>query len=131
MTSTLTLKILLLAGGTIATGIGAALLLAPVWFQASAGITLGPDPNLLSEMRAQGAVLLGTGAIILAGAFVQSLAFTATLLATVFFLAYGLARTLGVVLDGLPGSSLVAATGIELVIGALSFAALLRYREAA
>jgi len=111
-------KTFLFASGLIGAGIGAGLLLDPVAFEASAGIVLGQDPNLLSEVRAPGGALFGLGVMILLGAFLPRLAFTSALVSTVVFGSYGLARLLGVALDGAPGASLVAAMAVELLIAA-------------
>lgn len=60
-------KILLFISGIVALAIGVSLLFATVAFEASAGIELGQDINLLSELRAPGGALLVAGIIILLG----------------------------------------------------------------
>lgn len=122
-------KILLVISGITAIGIGAALLFAPVAFEASAGIELGEDINLLSELRAPGGTLLVAGVIILLGAFISTLTFLSTVLSSLFYLSYGISRIYGILVDGVPSESLVIATLAELVIGALSLFAFIKLRD--
>ncbi|MGH1348179.1 MAG: DUF4345 domain-containing protein [Nannocystales bacterium] len=122
------LTIILLGSGILGTCVGAGLLLVPEMFHASSGIEIGGNVSLLSETRAPGGALLAIGALITAGAFVRHLRFTATVLATVVYLSYGLGRVLSMLVDGLPSSILVQAAILELVIGGVCLAALLRYR---
>lgn len=123
------LTAILLVSGLIGVAVGAALLLAPRAFQASSGIELGDDVSLLSEVRAPGGALLATGGLVIAGAFVRSLRFTATVVATVLYLSYALARLLSMAVDGLPSSVLVQAAALELVMGVACLFALIRYRS--
>lgn len=110
-------------------GIGAAILFAPVAFEASAGISLGNDVNLLSEIRSPGGSLLAGGAMILIGAFVSRFRHTAVLLAALFYLSYGAGRLISLILDGVPHVSLLMAGGAELLIGGLSLAVLIKLRQ--
>ena len=75
-------KALLVVAGAVAVVIGAAVLLTPVAFSESYGIVLGADPDALSERRAPGAGLLVVGGLLVAGAFVARLRFTALLVGT-------------------------------------------------
>ncbi len=122
------LTTILLVSGIIGACVGAGLLLVPQLFHASSGIDLRGDVSLLSETRAPGGALLAIGVLITAGAFVQTLRFTATVLASAVYLSYGLARVLSMVLDGLPSSILVQAAALELIMGGVCLFALLRYR---
>jgi len=131
MQPTKTLRLLLLISALAAMGIGASLLFAPAQFHASYGIELGRDPSLLSEVRAPGAALLALGALMLLGVFVRTFTQTATIIAAVVYLAYGLARLVSFGLDGMPDDGLIEAAAIELVIGSLCVAALVRSRRAA
>jgi hypothetical protein len=107
------------AAGFAAFGIGLAILTAPASFYGTYGITLGTDPNLLSELRAPGANLAALGAIILAGAFYKGLQRLSAFLGATVFLAYAFGRLTSMALDGMPASGLIEATLIELVIGGL------------
>jgi len=126
MQHTKPLRALLLFSGLTAMAIGASILFAPTQFHASYGITLGPDANLLSEVRAPGGALLVLGAMMLAGVFVKSFAFASTAIATAVYLAYGFARLFSIASDGLPGPGLLAATAFELIVGGMCALALLR-----
>jgi len=119
-------KALLIVAGAVAVVIGAAVLLTPVAFSESYGIVLGVDPDALSERRAPGAGLLVIGGLLVAGAFVARLRFTALLVGTLVYLAYGLARVLSLAVDGRPSDGLLVAGVAELAIGAALLVALVR-----
>ncbi|KYF58308.1 hypothetical protein BE08_23280 [Sorangium cellulosum] len=120
--------VVLFIAGLVLLGIGGATLLAPVAFHATNGVELGDSRSLLSETRAAGGSLLGAGALIMLGAFVSRLTFTATVVAAVTYVSYGLSRLLSMAVDGMPAQGLVLATVVELVIG-LSCAASLVWRR--
>jgi hypothetical protein len=122
-------KALLIVAGLSGIAIGGALLFQPIAFEASAGIHLENDVNMLSEVRAPGGALLAGGVLIFIGAFIPTLTYTSVLLATLFFLSYGLSRILSMIIDGVPTTSLVMATLAEVIIGILSIAILLRFRK--
>lgn len=116
----LLIRLFLALSGAIALAIGLTILLMPHALFASNHVTLGSDPNLLSEIRAPGGVLVLCGAIMLGGAFRQALFRAALLAGAAVFSTYGLSRLVSVILDGLPASSLVWAMVIELVIGVVA-----------
>jgi hypothetical protein len=115
-------KLILGVAGLAALGIGLAILTVPAGFYGTYGIELGADPNLLSELRAPGANLAVLGAIILLGAFRQSMTRLSAAIGGLVFLAYALGRIVSMALDGMPSSGLIEATVIELVIGGLCIA---------
>ncbi|MCH9681641.1 MAG: DUF4345 domain-containing protein [Deltaproteobacteria bacterium] len=117
---------ILVVSGLVAVGVGAALLFDPVGFEASAGVELPTNASILSEMRASGGALLAGGVLVTAGAFVRRLTFSATLVATVLYLAYGSARALGILADGMPADGLVVAMVVEIAIGAACLGMLTR-----
>ncbi len=120
---------LLAISGITAIVIGGALLFVPAAFQASAGITLADNINLLSETRAPGGSLLSAGILIALGALSSRMVRTSLLISSLFYLSYGAARVLGMIVDGIPHNTLVAATGYEIVIGLLSLFMLLKVRR--
>jgi len=122
-------KAILFVSGLILVGIGSATLFAPVAFLGTSGIDLGGQISLLSGIRAAGGALLASGVLILSGIFVANLTFTSTIISTMIFLSYGIARSLGMVIDGLPAPELMAATVVEIIIGLANVFALLKYRE--
>lgn len=124
METTLRLKVLLFVTGLIGVGIGGAILFVPAEFHATSGMVIGSDENLLSEMRAAGGALLACALIVLLGAFISRLTFTALLLSTVLYLSYGASRLVGMAVDGLPSSNLMAVTVFELGVGMLCALAL-------
>jgi hypothetical protein len=119
-------RIFLGISALIACGIGGAMLLDPVAFEASSGLVLVPNPSLLSELRASGANLLALGLLMGAGIAVRSLTFTSLVVATVLYLAYGLGRGIGIAVDGLPVAGLVTAMVVELGIGGVGITLLVR-----
>lgn len=116
----------LVISGLILLVVGSLLLLDPALMHASNGVDLGRDPNLLSEVRAPGGALLALGALIVAGAFLPRITYTASLVAALVYGAYGLSRLVSMAIDGMPGSGLVITAGLELVIGAVNFLLLWR-----
>ncbi|KYF79475.1 hypothetical protein BE11_07510 [Sorangium cellulosum] len=121
--------VMLFIAGLVLIGIGGATLLAPVAFHATSGIELGDSRSLLSETRAAGGSLLGAGALITLGAFASRLTFTATVVAAVTYLSYGLSRLLSMAVDGMPAQELVLATVVELALGLSCGASLVWRRE--
>lgn len=118
----------LLISGPLAIGIGALLLAAPQILHASHGVILGSDPNLLSEIRAPGAALMGTGGLMLLGLWRPEHRAPALLLGATVYGAYGLARLISGLVDGVPETGLIAAAGIEAAVASLCLVAL-RPRE--
>ncbi len=82
---------------------------------------------MLNEIRASGGALLASGILIMSGAFVEKLAFTAVVVSTLLYLSYGLSRVMSMVIDGMPVESLVQAAAIEIVTGLVCIFALVKY----
>ncbi len=122
-------KALLVVAGLTGIAIGGALLFYPVAFEASAGISLEENINMLSEVRAPGGALLAGGIIILLGAFISNLTYTSVLLSSLFYFSYGFSRILSMIVDGVPTTSLVMATVIEIIIGMLSISILFNFNK--
>lgn len=118
---------LLFFAGIIGIVVGGAQLIIPVAFESSAGIDLGTDSNLLSEMRAAGGTLLVAGILILSGVFISGIAYLSVIISTLFYISYGLSRIISMVADGMPGSSLLIATVAEIVVGLLSLYVMLTW----
>jgi hypothetical protein len=102
--------------GAVATAIGLALAITPTAFLAGSGIALGPDPNLLSELRAPGAGLAGMGLAMLAALRRPSLLPTALILAAIVYVGFPAGRVAGIALDGMPSNEILAALAAEIVI---------------
>jgi len=122
------LKTILIISGLIASGIGAAILFSPVAFYAAYGIELGGNFSLLNEIRAPGGALLASGILIISGAFVDRLAFTAVVVSTLLYLSYGLSRVMSIAIDGMPTEGLVQAAVLEIITGLACIFALVKYR---
>jgi len=121
------LKTILLISGLIASAIGATILFAPDAFYASYGIELGGNLSLLNEIRASGGALLTSGLLIMSGAFVDKLTYTATVVSTLLYLSYGLSRIMSIAIDGMPVEGLIQAAALELIIGLVCIFALVKY----
>ena len=89
-------------------------------FFASNAVNLGTDPNLLSEVRAPGGLLLDSGIVMICGAIMKSLLRAALLTGVVVFSMYGVSRLVSILLDGMPSSSLIGALMIELIVGGIA-----------
>ena len=118
--------IFLFLSGLLLLAIGSAILLAPHAFHASNGIVLGDDPSLLSEVRAPGGLLAASAVLILLGTFRRSSRSLAMILTVLVYGSFGLGRLLGLALDGIPSSGLVASTAIELIVAAIGLVILSR-----
>lgn len=102
-------EIALGVAGITSLGIGALILAAPYAFYASYGITLGPDPSLLSELRAPGAGLAAFGAVMLAGIVRPALRQASVTAALTVFLAFPVGCVVGLAVDGIPSSGILGA----------------------
>ena len=127
MKNTMTVFYLVIAGLLLLV-IGSAILLAPNAFHGSNGIILGDNPNLLSEIRAPGGLLAVSGIVILLGALRLRLRESAVQFATLVYGSFGLARLVSMALDGMPSSSIVGATSLELIVAFVGLVILRRAR---
>ena len=118
--------IFLFISGLLLLGIGSAILLVPHTFYASNGIALGDDASLLSEIRAPGGLLAASAVLILIGTFRRQLRSQAMILTILIYGSFGLARLLGLALDGIPSRGLVGSTAIELIVAAIGLLILCR-----
>lgn len=116
-------RIALGVAGVTAFTIGGFITLEPHVFYLSYGITLGNEPNLLSELRGPGANLTVLGALIIAGLFNRSLSKTSVVVAKIVFLAFPVGRVIGILADGMPSSAVLTALVIEVAIAILLFVA--------
>lgn len=124
MAATLTEKIVLAVTGITGVGFGAMLTFAPAALHATYGISHAPDPSLMSELRAPGAVLLTMSAFILAGLLRPALAGMSLAIGAGVFISWGVARLLSIAMDGLPANGLIISGLAELVLGGTCFAVL-------
>ncbi|MDJ0761191.1 MAG: DUF4345 domain-containing protein [Woeseiaceae bacterium] len=124
-----TIRLVLCLSGLVASGIAVMILLAPDAFYASYGIELSSNATLANEMKAPAGGLFLAGLIMLFGVFRSS--FVALSLATAagVYLSYGLGRIASIAIDGLPQSGMVAAAGIELVVGTVCLLTLMYARK--
>ncbi|MDZ8117446.1 DUF4345 domain-containing protein [Pontiella agarivorans] len=105
----------LILSGVMLLFIGCSILAVPDSFFAGNGIALGEDPSLRSEIRAPGAMLAGAALVILTGVFRPSHRPVGLLLCVLVFGAFGIARLISMMLDGIPSQGIIIAAAIELV----------------
>lgn len=117
--------------GAIGIAIGLCILFIPHAFYASNQVTLGTDPNLMSEIRAPGGWLIFAGALMLLGAFKARVLPRALLIGALVFGSYGISRLVSLFIDGVPSSTLLAALGLELVLAGIAAALAVRFKAAA
>ena len=117
---------LLLASGLLAVSIAVMILFVPETFYASYGIDIGSNVSLANEIKAPMGLLLGAGLFMLVGIFRSDLTAPALAVGTLVYLSFGLSRVTSIAIDGIPHSGLISAAGIELIIGALCLAGMLR-----
>ncbi|MEL6536851.1 MAG: DUF4345 domain-containing protein [Bacteroidota bacterium] len=117
MKSVFVQKLLLSIAGLAGLFIGLSLLFNPIAFEASAGIQIAQEPNILSEIRGMGGVILLAGAIAIAGLLAPRFRWTALFITSFYLLGYGLARLVSVFLDGVPSTVLVSAMSFEILLG--------------
>ena len=123
------LKGILIVLGLLLTIIGSWRLFDPIAFFENSGLVLSNEAGLLSEARATGGAVVGFGIVVLLGAFIQRLSYTSTIAAIVVFLGFGIARVIGLGLDGNPGVGVIQGIIVEFILGLLAVFALFRYRE--
>lgn len=119
-------RILLAVSALIGLAVGLAVVFQPHAFFTSTGIILGTDPDLMSEIRAPGGVLVLASLFIAGGAVRVRLMPAALWLSALLYGGYGLARLVSMVFDGMPSQTLIYVTGLELIIGAASLLLALR-----
>ena len=110
--------------------IGVFIAFDPLAFYSSYGLVLEGNADMLSELRATGMNLGVLGGIMLAGVSRLSLRPLAISASLIVFGSFAAGRCLGILVDGLPSEKVIGALLIELVIGALCFAAFLGKRRA-
>ena len=125
LATTLMTKILLLVGAVVAIGIALAILFATDLFYAGMDFDTGNNINLANELKAPMGLLLVAGVVMLAALFREEMLLLALGIGGAVFLSYGAARFLSMLIDGMPGGSLVTAAWIEVIIGVMCVAAFL------
>ncbi|SDH91723.1 DUF4345 domain-containing protein [Lutimaribacter saemankumensis] len=119
-------KIALGISGLTAFGIGAAILAAPHAFYASYGITLDGNASLLSELRAPAAGLAAFGLLMLMGILRPAMAAVSKAASLTVFLAFPAGRLIGLAIEGLPSTGILAALVLELGVAMLCLVAFKR-----
>lgn len=123
------LKTFLVISGLLLTFIGGATLLIPATMKADAGIDISGNINMLNDTRAFSALLLFFAILIVSGAFVKKLTYTATVVSFLLFLSIGIGRLISILLDGMPSDGLTKATVLEFVLGILGLILFNLYRK--
>lgn len=129
MKETRGLKVILIVLALTLVIFGGWRLVDPIGFYNFSGLELSDDAGLLSEVRGAGGIIMVSGLVAALGAFRHSWSRTSVMLAALVFLSLGLARLLGIALDGSPGAEVIKGMTIELVLGGLGLFAFLKYRH--
>jgi hypothetical protein len=66
--------------------------------------------------------------LIVLGAFIKKLSYTSTIVSTVIYVFFFIARVISILVDGLPSDGLIFATYLELFFGLLGVFVLIKYR---
>jgi len=123
------LKVMLFLLGFALIVMGSWRIFEPVGFYAYSGIILGDSANMLNEARAAGGGVVGAGLLILLGAFIKSLRYTSSIVCFGLFLSFGIARLIGIGMDGYPGDELIKGIVSEFIFGLMALLAFLKYRK--
>lgn len=116
-------RTLLSTSGLLIGLIGGAILISPMPFMEISDITLGENPDLISELTAPSGVLLITSAMMLLGAIKLRFADLALLSGVIVYGSYGISRLFSLLLHGMPGKSVVTAMIVEIGLAILLMAA--------
>ncbi|MEO0466555.1 MAG: DUF4345 domain-containing protein [Pseudomonadota bacterium] len=112
-------RVLLAGSGALLGVIGGAMLTSTQAFLQTSGVEISSDPSLLSELKAPSVLLIVAAMVMIAGSARTRFANTALILGGVVYGSYGLARLLGMAMNGMPSDPLIVATAIELALSAL------------
>jgi len=123
------LKVILFLLGFALIVMGLWRIFEPIGFYAYSGIPLGDSANILNEARAAGGGIVGAGIVIVLGAFIKSLRYTSSIVCFGLFLSFGIARLIGIGIDGYPGDELVKGIVSEFLFGSIALVAFLKYRK--
>ncbi|WP_456818408.1 DUF4345 domain-containing protein [Cellulomonas sp. URHB0016] len=119
----------LVTAGLVAVVVGAAGLLAPEALRAATGGAQVTDVAVLSDLRGATASVLAAGLFLLLALARPRLASAALLVGGGAYLSYACGRTVGLLLDGWPGTNVLVAGAVELALGALCVGTWLRTRH--
>ena len=122
-------KSYLVVAGIVGILVGGANLMIPIAFNASSGIDLNDNLNLINEMRASGGGLLASSLVVFLGAFIGRLRFSSLLLSVMIYLGYGLGRCLSMLIDGMPSEEMIQIVMFELLVGVVGLYVFLKYKE--
>ncbi|UZN04617.1 DUF4345 family protein [Cellulomonas sp. S1-8] len=124
-------RVLLVVTGAVALLVGAGVALVPAAVHAASGGTAVPDVVAHSDLRGAGVLLAVVGVLLLVAGVRGRHVDAALRLGAAAYLAYAAGRVLGIVLDGHPGTGVLVAGAVELVLGAACAVALRRGRTPA
>lgn len=111
---------LFFAGG-IAASIGAYIAFTPVQYLIKFGVTETHSPELLSDIRGMGGILMTLGLAILFTAFSQSQQLLGLKLSIIVYSVFFFFRLVGIVFDGVPQDAIILALAIEFIMAILAW----------
>ena len=80
-------------------------------------------------MRGIGGMLFGIGSFVIVGAFSSKIRETATIMATLIYLCFGISRLMSALIDGVPHTNLVIVTAFEFIFGILNLGMYFKYKK--
>ncbi len=112
-------RTLLAGSGSLLGIIGVAMLTTTEQFLAMSDVEIARNPSLLSELKAPSVLLILAGAFMLVGSVRARFADLGLTVGAVVYASYGVARLVGLVIDGIPSGSLLIAMMIELFLAGI------------
>ena len=113
MNNLLLVQLTLLAAGVLTGLIGMGILLMPDAFYATYRITVPESASLRSELKTLGTILLLAGGLMVTGVVKPALQTTALIVASLTYTALVAGRMLGLIVDGMPSTGILAAWAVE------------------
>lgn len=91
-------------------------------------VSLSHDPNILSEIRAPGGLILLSGLFLGLSLILPRLRTLALTTASLLYFGYGMGRVVSIILDGPPSALLLSAMAAEFILGLISISVLIACR---
>lgn len=113
MNNLLLVQLTLLATGVLTGLIGMGILLMPDAFYATYRITVPESASPRSELKTLGTILLLAGGLMVTGVVKPALQTTALIVASLTYTALVAGRMLGLIVDGMPSTGILAAWAVE------------------
>ncbi|MBK24555.1 MAG: hypothetical protein CME70_11225 [Halobacteriovorax sp.] len=118
-------KAYLLLSGIILMLVGGYISISPNSYLNQFGLRVDSNINFFSDLRSMGGCLFIFGLIALAGSIIKRIEDAAIMASLAVFGSYSIFRIAAIVLDGIPGTAILGAIGIEIIFAILGLALLI------